>query len=151
MINTDLLTGLLVLAISGVAYLQSRSFTFFGGVFVDWTLFILVVLSGTLIIKGILAGERAKTAVEAKRAREVWFTVLGLIIYLLLIPVLGFLIASVVGFTLSGVLLSPRPNRKHIFTWAKAFGVGFLVTTIFYVLFKLALAVPLPGGILGIG
>lgn len=150
MSNTDLLTGLLTLTVSGLAFLESRSFTFFGRVFLDWTIIALTILGLALVGKGLLLREQAK-APAVKEIGKVWLTVLGLFIYLTLIPVLGFIIASVAGFTLAGVLLSPGPMRKRFITWWRALGVGLLVTFIFYALFKLALAVPLPGGILGIG
>ena len=150
MINTNLLTGLLTLAVSGMAFFQSRSFTFLGRVFLDWTLFILAILGMALVIKGLLIGESDNTP-GIKGIGKVWLAVLMLFIYLSLIPVLGFIIASVAGFTLAGVLLSPEPMRKRFITWRRSLGVGLLVTIVFYVLFKLALAVPLPGGILGIG
>ena len=150
MSNTNFLTGLLALAVSSLAFLESRSFTFFGRVFLDWTLIVLTILGLALLIKGLLLREQVKAAV-VKEIGKVWLTVLGLFIYLTLIPIFGFIIASVSGFTLSGVLLSPGPMRKLFSTWWRSFEVGLLVTFIFYVLFKLALAVPLPGGILGIG
>lgn len=151
--NLNFLTGLLALALSGLAFLQSRSFTFYGRIFLDWTLIILAVLGGALMVKGLLRVEPVKTEAEAgvKRAGPVWWTILGLFSYVLLIPVLGFIIASIAGFTLAGVSLASGPERKQLITWAKAFGVGLLVTAIFYVLFKLVLAVPLPEGVLGIG
>lgn len=150
MINTNLLTGLLTLALSGLAFFQSRSFTFLGRVFLDWALFILAILGVALVTKGLLIGETDNPP-GIKGIGKVWLTVLGLFIYLTLIPVLGFIIASVVGFTLAGVLLSPGPMRVRCTTWWRSLGVGLLVTMVFYVLFKLALAVPLPGGVLGIG
>lgn len=150
MINTNLLTGLLTLALSGLAFFQSRSFTFWGRVFLDWTLFILAILGVALVIKGLLKGIPDHIP-GIKGIGKVWLTVLGLFIYLTLIPVLGFIIASVVGFTLAGGLLSPSIRRKQFSTWWRSLGVGLLVTIVFYVLFKLALAVPLPGGVLGIG
>lgn len=150
MINTNLLTGLLTLALSGLGFFQSRSFTFWGRVFLDWTLFILAILGVALVTKGLLKGVSDHIP-EIKGIGKVWLTVLGLFIYLTLIPVLGFIIASVVGFTLAGGLLSLGTRRKQLTTWWRSLGVGLLVTIVFYVLFKLALAVPLPGGILGIG
>ncbi|MGE5605117.1 MAG: tripartite tricarboxylate transporter TctB family protein [Bacteroidota bacterium] len=148
--NSNLLTGLLALAVSGLAFLESRSFTFFGRVFLDWTIIALTILGLALAGKGLLLREQVKSP-AVKEIRKVWLTVLGLFIYLTLIPVFGFIIASVIGFTLSGVLLSPCTRRKQFSTWWRALGVGLLVTFIFYALFKLALAVPLPGGVLGIG
>lgn len=150
MINTNLLTGLLTLAVSGLAFLESRSFTFLGRMFLDWTLLILAMLGVALVIKGLLISEPDHLP-GIKSIGKVWLTVLGLFIYLTLIPVLGFIIASVAGFTLAGVFISPGPMRVRCITWWRSFGVGLLVTIVFYALFKLALAVPLPGGILGIG
>lgn len=150
MSNTDLLTGLLTLAVSGLAFLESRSFTFLGRIFLDWTLFILAILGVALVTKGLLMGVPDNPP-AIKNIGKVWLTVLGLFIYLTLLPVLGFIITSVAGFTLAGVLISPGPMRARCATWWRALEVGLLVTIVFYVLFKLALAVPLPGGILGIG
>ena len=151
MSNSNLLTGLLTLAISGLAFFQSRPLTFLGRVFVDWTLFILGILGVSLVIKGLFTQGQDKTMAGVKGIGGVWLTIFGLSIYLMLIPVLGFIIASTAWFTLSGVLLSPRSKQSSLSTWWRSFGVGLLVTFIFYVLFKLALAVPLPGGVLGIG
>jgi hypothetical protein len=111
---------------------------------------ILAILAVALVIKGLLVGEPDHIP-GIKGIGKVWLTVLGLFIYLALIPVLGFIISSVVGFTLAGVLLSPGIKRKRFSIWRRSLGVGLLVTVIFYVLFKLALAVPLPGGILRVG
>lgn len=152
MINNHLLTGLLVLGLSGVAYSQAHSFTFLGGIFVNWTLIILSGLGGILSVKGLLTAKplQPEKKVITEHQGPVWFTVLGLMSYLFIIPVLGFPIASIIWFTLSGVLLSPPKKRQHFSTWLKAFSVGLLVTISFYILFKFALAVPLPKGIMGI-
>lgn len=147
--NTDLLSGLLVLGITFAAWIQSRDFSYYGGVFVNWVLVVLAVLGAVLVIKGVKNRKAAERIQFTKPQLKRLFALAGLLIaYLLLIYGVGFVLGSMIAYTAICLMLFSPERRFTVRAWAESFGAGILVTVLFYIVFKYALLVPLPVGVL---
>ena len=145
--NTDLISALLILGVTAAAYQQSQEFSYYGRIFVNWVLLIMLGLGGTLLVKGLIRGERLTFWPTGRQKVQVILVIIGLIGYLALMPWVGFLLTSVIGFTSLSLLLTPAKQRKNPQAWLKALGIAITVTIIFYGGFKYLLAVPLPRGV----
>lgn len=144
--NTDLISALLILGVTAVAYQQSQEFSYYGRIFVNWVLLIMSGLSVILLIKGLVHKGRLAFWSTGSQKGQVFLVIIGLVSYLGLMPWAGFLLTSIIGFTSLCLLLTPAKKRKDLQTWLKAIGVATTVTIAFYGGFKYLLAVPLPIG-----
>lgn len=144
--NTDLIVGSCTLVLAGVAYLATRGLSKFGGIFVDFTLWAMLVLSLLQLAKGFVKPEKAEFF-DSKDERNNVLVGLGILGgYLILLPFVGFLPSSLLFFAVMNLYLSPeRLTRKGI-VQSVLLSVG--VVTVFYVVFKHGLSVPLPKGML---
>lgn len=147
--NSDILSGVLVLGVTALAWTQSRDFSYYGGVFVDWVLVVLAVLGLILLVSGI---RNQKTAEKIRFTRAQIRRLLGLggalVGYLFLIYLVGFVLGSIVSYAFICLMLCSEEKRFTLRAWAESAGAGTLITALFYVVFKYALLVPLPAGVL---
>ncbi|MFC5829115.1 tripartite tricarboxylate transporter TctB family protein [Nonomuraea insulae] len=105
----------------------------------------LAVLSAALLTQSVRrTQETSEEEVDPARIRTLW-TVFGLLLVaLLLVPLLGFLVA----FGLLVFAVSAFVEKRRVLPAA---GVAVAATLVIYAVFVLFLAVPLPGGLLGVG
>lgn len=146
--NTDIISGLLVLLLTVLGHQQSQNLSYYGGVFVKWVLLILLVLGVALLIKGLYKREKSAFFAPGAHPRQVLWLALGLVAYLLVIPWLGFLLTSIIAFSVICLVLTPASKRRSRQTWFWAIGVGTSVSLLFFLVFRYALLVPLPIGAL---
>ncbi|MEV0381006.1 tripartite tricarboxylate transporter TctB family protein [Nonomuraea sp. NPDC050643] len=108
----------------------------------------LALLSGACLLRSVRAAAEEAAPEEEdtdpRRVRTLW-TVFGLLLVaLLLVPLTGFLVAfGLLVFTVSAFV-----ERQPIVSAAV---VALAATLVIYAVFVLFLAVPLPGGLLGVG
>lgn len=147
MTNPDLVSGLLVLGLTGLAWQQSRTFSYYGGVFVDWVLLILGGLGLLLVIKACADLRMGKEALRLslKNSGSVMTLLFSLVLYIFLLPRLGFLLSGMI--ILSGISLLLTPGKKNLpKNWVAAAALSLILTAMFYFIFKTGLSVPLPVG-----
>lgn len=147
MINSDLSSGLLVLGLTGLAWHQSRVFSYYGGVFVDWILLILAGLGLGLVIKACACQRIKEEQIKLffKNSGSVMTLLFSLVLYIFILPRLGFLLSGII--ILSAVSLILTPGKKRLpKNWLAATTLGLTLTVVFYVIFKYGLTVPLPVG-----
>jgi len=146
MINSDLVVGFSTLALAGVAFFVTRDLSKLGGVFVDFTLWAMLVFSVLEIAKGFIKPEKIRFFEDAQERRNV---VIGLVIlggYLTILPIVGFLPSSLLFYAVMNLYLSQeRVTRSDV---VRSVVLSVFVVAVFYVVFKHVLEVPLPQGLL---
>lgn len=144
MIKADLFIGIITLIIAAIVWVVTRDLTFLGTVFVDASLWILGFLGAFLCIKGVVRPERLRFFESAVERDNILIGVALLIAYLLLMPKVGFLLASCMLYTAFNWYLSnDRSSTKEII---RSVVLSLIVVTGFYLIFYYILQVPLPKG-----
>ena len=113
----------------------------------------LMLLSLILLLQSFSAGaRRTAVAYRAQRAagerpdtRGVILALLVIVAWTLLLEVLGFLTTSVLAFALLVYVLR-APDQRAAAVWKTIFA-GVLLVTLFVLLFRITLRVPLPEGL----
>lgn len=144
MLNTDLIVGIFGLALAAVAYLFTREIGPLGKLFVDYVLIALSFLSALIVAKGFIKPERTRFFESIIERNNILAGLVILALYLFFMPRVGFLPASYVFFlVLSLYLTDDRLALKRIVQSAI---LSTIVVTVFYLVFKNVLGVPLPVG-----
>ncbi|MEL7567848.1 MAG: tripartite tricarboxylate transporter TctB family protein [Dehalobacterium sp.] len=149
----DLVSGAAFLIAGLVIFIRSRTLSYsseFGpgpGFLPTWLGVFICLLSLNLIITSIRKKDKEKelekSAAFSDDAKKISKVVLALAIYLLLMPLLGFLLTTI-GFVL--FLL----KNVEFYSWKFSVIVSGVVSIFFYSVFKFGLNVPLPSGFLGL-
>ena len=144
MLNADLIVGTVSLALSALVYFSTRELSKLGGVFVDYVLVALTVLAVLTLIKGFVKPERIEFFESALERNNVLVGIIILLIYLILLPLIGFLPASYAFyFCFNLYLANERFSTKNI---VSSIILTAIVVTAFYFIFHNFLEVPLPEG-----
>ncbi|MEV4009459.1 tripartite tricarboxylate transporter TctB family protein [Nonomuraea angiospora] len=104
----------------------------------------LAVLSAACLLQSVRRAAPAAEADDPRRVRTLWTVFAMLLVALLLVPLTGFLVA----FGLLVFAVSAFVEKQRV---VSAAGVAVAATLVIYAVFVLFLAVPLPGGLLGVG
>lgn len=141
-INSDLVISVIGLVLAGVVYYFTRDLSRLGVIFVNYVLVGLTVFSVLVLIKAFTKPEYIKFFDSVVERNNIAIGVGILLVYLLALPVFGFLPASYVFYFAFNLYLSEdRFSRKGILTSLLLSGI---VVTVFYCIFQLGLGVPLP-------
>ena len=140
--NSDYIIGILTLIISAVVYFSTRELSRLGGVFVDYVLIASAVLSLLILLKGFVKPEHIKFFDSVIERNNVTIGICILLVYLIILPVVGFLPSSYAFyFCFNLYLTDDRFSIKKILFLALLTAV---VVTAFYFIFNGLLEVPLP-------
>lgn len=140
--NSEFIVGMLSLVLAATVYFSTRELSRLGGVFVDYVLVAIVVLSILVIIKGFIRPEYIKFFDSAIERNNVIVGICILLLYLITLPVVGFLPSSYTFyFCFNLYLADDRFTKKGILSSALLTAV---VVTTFYFIFHGFLGVPLP-------
>jgi hypothetical protein len=143
-LNSDLLIGLFSLGLAAVAYFNTRHLSKLGGVFVDYVVVAMVFLGAIIVVKGFIRSERVRFFESVIERNNVLIGVGILLLYLIFLPLAGFLASSYAFyFCFNLYLADERFSTKNILFSALLTAV---VVTAFYFIFKQFLGVPLPQG-----
>ena len=143
-VNSDIVIGLFSLALATVAYFSTRGLSRLGGVFVDYTLVGMAVLGVIITIKGFIRPVYIRFFESAIERNNVISGVIILLLYLIVLPLVGFLPASYVFyFCFNLYLADERFTTKNLIISA---ALTLVVVTAFYFIFHQFLEVPLPEG-----
>jgi len=144
MLNTDIIVGCGTLVLAGVAWWATRDLSRFGGVFVNFTLWALVIFSLLELAKGFIKPEKVKFF-ESREERNNVITGLALLGgYLTLLPFVGFLPSSLLFFAVMNLYLAHEKLTTGRIL--KSVALSVVVVAVFYLTFKHVLEVPLPKG-----
>lgn len=144
MYNSDLLVGIFSLVVTVAFYWATRDISRLSAIYVNYVLMILGVLSVLEIIKGLVRPERIAFFESAVERNNILVGLTILVIYLVLLPVLGFLPSSYLFFlTMTLYLSEERFTTRNILI---SVALTFVVVTVFYLVFRYVLLVPLPEG-----
>jgi len=144
MLNSELIIGILTAVLIGVTYFASRDLSRLGGIFVNYILAIMSALMVIVLIKGFVKPERIKFFVSAAERNNIMVGLLILLLYLVFLPLAGFLLSSYAFYFVFNLYLADeRFSRRNILQSA---GLTFVVVTGFYLIFHHFLEVPLPSG-----
>lgn len=144
MLNADLIIGFSSLALAGVVFAATRDLSRLGGLFVNYTLLVIAILSVLMLIKGFVKPQRLAFFDSSEERNNVIVGIVILGFYLVLMPLIGFLPASYIFYAFFNLYLAQdRWSLKNIL---HSVLISAVVVTMFYVLFRYVLAVPLPQG-----
>jgi hypothetical protein len=141
-LNSDLIVGTFSLALGLLVYFSTRELSKLGGVFVDYVVIALVVLAVLVIVKGFIKPEYIKFFESVLERNNVIIGVFILILYLIALPIIGFLSSSYAFyFCFNLYLADERFSKKNIIS---SLLLTAVVVTAFYFIFNGFLEVPLP-------
>ncbi len=143
--NTDLLAGIIGLAIAGIFWWGRGDVGRLSIMFPHALLVLLAMFSVGLVAKGLVRPDRRSIFAEGDRGKIIG-TCAILFTWVIAIPYIGFILSSVAGFwVMSCYLASSRRKVTPLFA-AKLLGVVLVEVTFFYLVFAKLLYVPLPTG-----
>ena len=144
MLNADLIIGFSSIVLAGVVFVATRDLSRLGGLFVNYTLVVIFILSVLMLIKGFVKPQRLSFFDSSEERNNVIVGVVILVVYLILMPLVGFLPASYLFYAIFNLYLAQnRWNWKNIL---RSVVISAVVVTVFYMVFRFLLAVPLPEG-----
>lgn len=144
MLNSDLIVGASTLVLAGVAWWATRDLSLFGGVFVNFTLWALLIFSLMELVKGFVKPEMI-AFFESREERNNVVAGLGILGgYLVLLPFVGFLPSSLLFFTVMNSYLGEHKLTRG--SILRSVLLSMVVVAVFYIVFKYVLEVPLPKG-----
>ncbi len=144
-LNADLIVGAVSIGLAALVFFSTRGLSKLGGVFVDYDLVALSALSALTIAKGFINPERIQFFESVVERNNVLVGIGILLLYLIFLPILGFLPASYAFYFCFNLYLADnRFTTKNILSSA---ALTVVVVTAFYFIFHNFLEVPLPVGI----
>jgi hypothetical protein len=143
--NTDLLSGIIGLAIAGVFWWGRGEVGRLSIMFPHALLLLLAAFSVGLMVKGLVRPDRRSIFSEGDRAKIIG-TCAILFTWVVAIPYIGFFLASVAGFWVMTCYLATSRRNVTPLLAAKLFCVVLAEVTFFYLIFAKLLYVPLPTG-----
>jgi len=142
MFNADLIIGFSSMAITAVVYFVTRELSKLGGLFIDYTLMATSVLSVFEIFMGFYKPEKIRFFDTIEEQRNIVTGLIILAIYLVALPLIGFLFSSYGFYFAFNLFLSE--NRWEKKSVLQSGVLSLIVVTMFYFVFSSILAVPLP-------
>ncbi len=144
-LNSDRIMGIASITIAGIALVFTQELSLYGGVFVYFVAGALGVLGTVTLIKGFVKPEKIKFFESTLECNRILLGLGMLSLYLVLIPILGFLISSLIFYFMMSISLRDSAITKKFVLIATSQAV--LVVTGLYALFFYVLQVPLPAPI----
>jgi hypothetical protein len=146
--NADRISAIVILGICAYFWTESRTFTAFGRLFPQVIVIILGALSLSLLVLSFVKPHRRAIfkSDEELSYLSVILAVVLIAAWVVFIRILGFLVTSVLFFSLM-VILFDRKKRSLLQILVKI-GIVVIVVGAFYLFFSRLLLVPFPRGIL---
>jgi len=144
LLNSDIIIGVFTAALTILVYFVTRDLSRLGVIFVNYVLTVMGCLSVIVLVKGFIRPQKLKFFESAMERNNILVGVVILLIYLIVLPLAGFLPSSYCFYFVFNLYLAEeRFTLRNILTSAL---LTFLVVTGFYVVFHYFLEVPLPVG-----
>lgn len=145
--SRNIASALIIMGVATFWFFEANSFRPLSRLFPQVLAAIVFVLALILLVLTIIGkGPKIRLAGgdTAERHNRAATLMGALVIWTVLIPVAGLLIASLLGTLLMGLLTF----RAHVGTY-RAVIIALVSVTLFYILFSVLLNVPFPMGLLG--
>ena len=144
-INTDKISALIMLVLSGVFWSQliGQTFTQYGILYPKVILVILIVLSVALLVKSWFTPDLKKISREEDK-KMIIFSIIGIIVWIWIIPILGFVVGSAICFSILSSFISERKNLTSILSIIL---IVFGITVLFWFVLHQFFLVPFPTGL----
>jgi hypothetical protein len=144
-INTDITSGLIGLLLTAVFFFALEDISWMSIIFPRTVVYIMAIISGILVVKGLVRPSQDRIFSAGSNTR--WM-VTGVLFFLwvLLMPVFGFFVSTVVFMTaIVGYLARARMQVTigKFLIWTP---IVVAEVTFFYLIFTKVLYVPLPEG-----
>ncbi|MFO8090302.1 MAG: tripartite tricarboxylate transporter TctB family protein [Desulfatiglandaceae bacterium] len=144
MFNADLIIGFFSAVFGAVVLLNTRGLSKLGGVFLDYVLVAIFFLAAAMLVKGFVRPEKLHFFESALERNNVLVGVVILMVYLFIMPFIGFLSSSFIFYAIFNSYLSEdKFSTKNIL---QSLALSFIVVILFYFIFHNFLGVPLPEG-----
>jgi hypothetical protein len=141
-INANLWIGIFCGGLALLVFFMTRDLSRLGSVYVNFVLATMAILSVVMIARGLLQPGKIRFFETREERTNVTVGVVILVVYLILLPITGFLAASYLFyFCFNLYLADKRFSRRNVLQ--SAF-LSILVVTAFYFVFHDFLEVPLP-------
>ena len=146
-INTEIASGIIGLVLTAVFFFALEDISWMSIIFPKTMVYIMAIISGILVLKGFLKPSRDRIFSVGSNTR--WM-VTGVLFFLwvLLMPVLGFFVSTVVFMTAIVGYLARARTRVTIGKFLVWVPIVIAEVTFFYLIFTKVLYVPLPKGLL---
>ncbi|MBN2322970.1 MAG: tripartite tricarboxylate transporter TctB family protein [Spirochaetes bacterium] len=145
--NADRIISIVLLGICAFFFVEARSFTRFGRFFPLTIIIILAALSlFLLVLSFVKPGLSAIFGRLHRRHIAIAISIVLIGAWGILINVLGFVVTSVILFTVINVLLDEK--HRSFLSILKKMGIITVVVGVFYLFFAQLLLVPFPRGCL---
>lgn len=145
--NTDILSGVIGLAVAGIFWWGRGEVGRLSIMFPNTILVLLAAISTVLVVKGMVRPERRPIFAEGDRGKIVGACAI-LFAWVIAVPYFGFLLSSVAGFWAMTCYLASSRREVTPLLAAKWFCIVLVEVTFFYLIFAKLLYVPLPKGLL---
>lgn len=145
-INTDIASGVIGLTLTAVFFFGLEDISWLSIMFPETMVYIMAIISGALVVKGFVKPSRDRIFHVGSNTR--WLVTGGLFFsWVLLMPVLGFFVSTVVFMTaIVGYLARARMPLTigKFIVWVP---IIIAEVTFFYLIFTKVIYVPLPKGL----
>ncbi len=145
-INTDRVMGITMLILAVIVFAATRDLSRFGGIFVHYCAGVAAALGVLILLKSFVWPDLQTFFENASECRRVITGIAVIAAYLALIPLTGFLLASIMFYFVVHSML--REEHDTLTRRLKSGALAVAVTVTMYGLFHELLHVPLPRGIL---
>jgi len=142
MINTNLWIGIFCGGLALLVFFVTRDLSRLGGIYVNFVLAAMGILSLIMMVRGLLKPEMIRIFSSSEERNNVTIGVVILIIYLILLPIIGFLPSSYLFYFCFNLYLAD--NRFTFSNIGRSILLSLIVVTLFYFVFHHFLEVPLP-------
>jgi putative tricarboxylic transport membrane protein len=147
----DIIVSVIVLGISILFYINTKPLTPPADIFPKVVILTFAVLGIILLLKSIFykkyGEERTEEdSKEINNPKRRWISIVSLIVYTILIPIVGFYVTSALFVTLISIYL--RGEKQGVLGYIRPLLISCLVMAVLYGAFDVFLKVPVPGGIL---
>lgn len=149
----DIVVSLLIFAISILFYLNSKALTPPADIFPKVVIMIFSILGVFLLVKALflkkayhVTEDELEEEDEEVNEKRKWISIMSIVVYILVMPVMGFFITSGVFLLfISLFLIGKKPTVRGSIV---PFIVSTTVMSILYFTFNVFLRVPVPSGVL---
>lgn len=145
-INTEITSGVVGLMLTAVFFFNLENISWMSIGFPRTVVYIMGLVSGVLIVMGLVKPSRHRVFSVGSNTRWIVTGVL-FFLWVLLMPVLGFFISTVVFMTIIVGYLAGARQRLTIKKFMVWIPIVLAEVTFFYLIFTRVLHVPLPQGI----
>ncbi len=144
-INTEITSGVIGLMLTAVFFFNLENISWMSIGFPKTVVYIMGFVSGILVVAGFIKPSRDPIFSVGSNTRWMVTSVL-FFLWVLLMPVLGFFVSTVVFMTIIVGYLAGARQRLTIKKFMVWIPIVLAEVTIFYLIFTKVLHVPLPGG-----